>query len=143
MLRRIDLAWRGPETRCRETAEALGLDAVADPALADLDLAAWRGRPLPEVPPEALQAWMTDPHAAPHGGETLADLLIRVPRWLSDLPGGRIAAVTHPAVIRAAVLYVLGAPPASFWRIDIAPLSQTRLSRHGGRWQLNETGHAL
>jgi broad specificity phosphatase PhoE len=103
----------------------------------------WRGRPLGEIEPADLSIWMTDPDARPHGGETLTELLQRVSRWLGTLPDARIAVVTHPAVIRAAILTVLGAPPASFWRVDIAPLSQTWLSYHGGRWQLNETGHAL
>lgn len=143
MLRRIDTAFCGPEIRCLQTADALGLDATADPALSDLDLGAWRGRQMPEIEPADLFTWMTDPDARPHAGETLTELLVRVSRWLGTLPDARIAVVTHPAVVRAAVLHVLGAPPASFWRIDIAPLSQTWLSHHGGRWQLSETGHRL
>jgi broad specificity phosphatase PhoE len=147
-LHRIDSAYRGSELRCLQTADALGLDATASPALSDLDLGNWRGRTLAEMAelqPAELSAWLADPDSRPHGGEALSALLRRVSGWLGDLPTGpaRIAAVTHPAVIRAAVLHVLGAPPASFWRIDTAPLSQTLLSHHSGRWQLRETGHLL
>jgi broad specificity phosphatase PhoE len=147
-LRRFDRVVRGPERRCGATSHGLGLDAVVDSALTDLDLGAWRGRTLPELEssrPAELGAWLTDPHAAPHGGESLSSLMERVTGWLDGLPGERvrIAAVTHPAVVRAAVLKVLGAPLSCFWRLDSAPLTQTWLTRHEGRWQLRETGHAL
>lgn len=147
-LRRVTAAYRGPEERCRQTATALGLDAVADPALADLDVGAWRGRTLTELAadhPVDLRAWLTDPRAAPHGGESVAELVARVAHWLDEFAAeaARIAAVTHPAVIRAAVLHTLGAPPECFWRLDAAPLSQTWLTHDGRRWQLRETGHPL
>ncbi|MEU9386369.1 histidine phosphatase family protein, partial [Streptomyces sp. NPDC048279] len=38
-----------PSVRCRETAAALGLDAVAEPALSGLDAGRWRGRTLEVV----------------------------------------------------------------------------------------------
>jgi broad specificity phosphatase PhoE len=147
-LRRVTAAHRGPEERCRQTAAALGLDAATAPALADLNTGTWRGRTLTEVEadhPADLYAWLTDPHAAPHDGESLSELLARVAQWLTELPtdAARVVAITHPAVIRAAVLHTLGAPPECFWRLDVSPLSQTWLTRHGGRWQLRETGHAL
>ncbi|MEV5753978.1 histidine phosphatase family protein [Actinoallomurus sp. NPDC052308] len=147
-LRRVAAAYHGPEERCRQTAAALGLEAVTAPALADLDAGAWRGRTLTEVEadhPTDLYTWLTDPHVAPHGGESLSELIARVANWLAELPAdaGRLVAVTHPANIRAAVLHALGAPPECFWRLDVTPLSQTWLTHHGGRWQLRETGHPL
>ena len=152
-LRRFAVAWRGPERRCAETSEALGLSATAHPALADLDLGSWRGRTLTALGterPAELGAWLADPEAAPHGGETVSGLVGRVAGWLGELseadsPEGssRVVAVTHPAVVRAAVLHVMGAPANAFWRLDAGPLTQTWLSRHGGRWQLRETGHPL
>ncbi|TMR00771.1 histidine phosphatase family protein [Actinomadura soli] len=147
-LGRVDAAHRGPERRCEQTAVALGLDAAPDPLLADLDAAAWRGRRLADVEAENLAdlyAWMTDPGRAPHGGETAADVIARMGAWLDRLPDtpSRIAAVTHPAQVRAAVLHVLGCPPGGFWRMDVPPLSQTVLSRRGGRWRLRETGHQV
>lgn len=147
-VRRIETAYAGPELRCAQTAAALGLDAAAEPALADLDLGDWRGRTLDELAadrPADVSAWLADPDATPHGGESLSHLLERVDRWLDGLPAApvRIAAVTHPAVVRAVVLNVLGAPPTAFWRLDVTPLSQTWLSRNDGRWRLRETGHPL
>jgi broad specificity phosphatase PhoE len=88
--------------------------------------------------PEAVAAWLADPNAAPHGGESLTALVGRVADWLdSDRIRGRTLAVTHAAVMRAAVVHVLGAPVRSFWRIDVAPLSIIELRRNGRRWTLH------
>jgi broad specificity phosphatase PhoE len=135
----------GPELRCRQTAAGLGWDAVVDPALADLDFGQWRRLPLHEVPETDAIRWFNDPKASPHGGESIQSLLVRVGDWLEVVhdTGQRIVAVTHPAVIRAAVINVLGAPPRSFWRIDVAPLSHTRLTCNGGSWTVRETGHPV
>ncbi len=142
-LGRFDRLLRGPERRCAETAGALGLDALAHPSLADLDVGRWRGRTPPET---ELAAWLTDPRAVPHGGESLSALAERVSGWLAEVAAtgrGRVGAVTHPAVVRAAVLHALAAPPSCFWGLDAAPLTQTWLTCHDGRWRLRETGHAL
>ncbi len=48
----------------------------------------------------------------------------------------RLVAVAHPAVIRAAILIALDAPPKSFWRIDIAPVSRTVMHFRGHAWTL-------
>jgi broad specificity phosphatase PhoE len=130
------------EARCTaETARALGLDAaVPDAAVADWDFGAWRGRPLAEVEaeqPDAVLAWRTDPAGAPHGGECLQDVMDRVRRWLDGLEGeGNRTVVTHPAVIRAAVVCALAVPDEAFWTIDVAPSSVTELRRRGTRWRV-------
>lgn len=144
-LRRFDEVRRGPERRCAETAALLGAEAAPDPALADLDVGEWRGRAPAELAVADLGVWLTDPAAAPHGGEPVTALLDRVADWLARLPGrrSRLAAVTHPAVVRAVVLHALGAPPACFWRLDAGPLTQTWLTCEDGRWQVRETGHPL
>jgi Histidine phosphatase superfamily (branch 1) len=131
---------RGPELRCEQTASGLGWDCVVDPALADMDFGEWRGQDLNDD-----LSWIVDPTAAPHGGESVADVLERVADWLERLrgTGERVAAVTHPAVVRAALVHVLGAPPQAFWRIDVAPLTTTRLSNTGAYWSLRETGHPV
>jgi broad specificity phosphatase PhoE len=140
--------YAGPESSCLQTAAALGLDVVPEPELRDLDVGDWRGRRLDEIEaerPSDLLSWVTDPHASPHGGESIRLLVDRVAGWLElgAEERSRIVAVTHQAGVRAAVLHALGAPASVFWRIDARPLSRTRLSRHGGRWRLTETGHLL
>lgn len=137
-LGRITHAFTSPALRARQTAEALGLAPEAVPALRDADFGRWAGRTLAEVEvadPEALALWLGDPSAAPHGGEPFTAVLDRTVQWLRSLEG-RIVAVTHPAIIRAAVVHALAAPAASLWRVDVEPLSLTRLTGSGDRWTL-------
>jgi broad specificity phosphatase PhoE len=137
-----------PSTRCRETV-ALVLpgrapdgDAPAGPASG-----AWAGRSpadLAAEDPAALQAWLTDPDAAPPGGESLADLVARVAGWMDGL-GSRedrslVLAVVDPPVVRAAVAHALGAGPAGAWRVDVAPLTLAVLTGGDGRWNLRSLG---
>jgi broad specificity phosphatase PhoE len=128
----------GPETRTRETAEVLGLSALVDIRLADLDCGQWRGSGLDEVQPGQLALWLTEPDSCPHDGESIVALIARVRGWLADISRtpGRIVAITHPAVIRAVILNALDAPPKSFWRMDIAPASRTALHHRGMVWTL-------
>ncbi|MBW0015770.1 histidine phosphatase family protein [Mycobacterium sp.] len=128
----------GPEERARETAQLLGLHAATEPRLADLGCGAWCGQTLRALGPAELETWLTDPTRAPHGGESLVDLIDRVGGWLESLTHDTspTVAVTHPAVIRAAILGALGMPPKSFWRIDIAPASRTVLHFRKGLWTL-------
>jgi broad specificity phosphatase PhoE len=134
-----------PELRARQTAEALGLDAAVEPRLQDCDYASWSGRSFKDVyvrEPEALAAWLSDPAAAQHGGESVLSLMQRVADWLlgEQAHHRRSIVVTHSAIIRAAMVHAIGAPPQSFWRIDIAPLSITRLSGDNDRWNLTSSG---
>lgn len=128
--------------RCAgETATALGLvGARVEPAVGDWDFGAWRGRSLADVEaaqPEAVLEWRTDPTCPVPGGESLRDVLERVRGWLDALEGeGTRTVVTHPAVIRAAVVCGLGVPEAAFWTIDVAPSSVTELRRRGARWRV-------
>jgi broad specificity phosphatase PhoE len=143
---RADHVRRAPGRACRETCAALGLNAESDDRLRVWDLGGWAGRPLDEVAatyPAEVHAWLTDPAAAPHGGEPLTALLARVAGWLAAPPAGRALVVCGPAVVRAAVVTVLGAPPAAFWRIDVAPLSATDLRGGPERWTVRATGAAL
>jgi len=127
-----------PEQRARQTAQLLGLQATTEPRLADLDCGAWCGQTLRAVGPADLQRWLTEPAQAPHGGESIVDLIGRVAGWLASLTEDALpaVAVTHPAVIRAAVLTALDTPPKSFWRIDIAPVSCTVMHFRKGYWTL-------
>ncbi|MET8807866.1 histidine phosphatase family protein [Streptomyces sp. NPDC004546] len=134
-------ALTSPGVRCRETAAALGLDALPVAELAGLDVGRWRGRTLEEVgaaEPEAVGRWLTDPASAPHGGESVRDLCARVADWLADAQKlqGRTVAVAEPEVVRAAVVDALGLPDAVFWRLDVPPLTVTALGGRAGRWNL-------
>lgn len=134
----------GPDERCTGTAEALGLRSEPEPSLRGWDLGRWRGQRLAEVnrdESEAVSTWLSDPSAAPHGGESLLDLHARVGGWLDSLheegaDDGSVLAVAEPGVVRAAIVHALGLPPQTFWRLDVAPLTLTELSGRSGRWNL-------
>jgi broad specificity phosphatase PhoE len=140
-----DLCLTSPALRARQTAQDLGIAADVEPLLRDCDYGRWAGRTFDEVQheePEAIDEWLRDPAAAPHGGESIVGLIARVAQWLDMQRAApeRIVAITHAAVIRAAIVHALGAPPLSFWRIDITPLSLVRLSGANGRWTLASLG---
>ncbi|QVI21371.1 histidine phosphatase family protein [Nocardia tengchongensis] len=134
-----------PEVRAEQTCRALGFTGALESALRDLDHGDWAGKSMDELAPEQLMGWLTDPGYRDHGGESITDLLDRVGDWLHGLAGSgdRIVAVTHPAIVRAAVLRTLNAPPESFWRIDIPPLSATTLHHRAPAWTLRATAHEL
>jgi len=128
-----------PARRCRQTAEAAGLAAAVDERIAECDFGTWAGRSLADVnadDPAAVQSWMLDPDASPHGGESLALFSTRIARWLDDQAAqdGRMTVITHGEVVKAAVVHALSAPLLAFWRIDATPLAITELHAHGGRW---------
>lgn len=136
--RKPPLLFCAPELRARQTARLFGSDAVIVEALRDCDFGRWCGERIGDLQatePQALQAWFDDPQAAPHGGESVAQLGQRVAAWLTTLEAtpGHIVAVTHPFVIRAALTQVLCSP--AFNLIDVEPLSSIEL-RFSGRWRL-------
>ncbi|WP_329625641.1 histidine phosphatase family protein [Streptomyces sp. NBC_01255] len=129
-----------PSPRCRGTAELLGLTgAVPEPALAGCAMGRWRGRRLDELAAEeaeSVAAWLSDPDATPHGGESLSSLWARVGAWMDALEPGTLWAVAEPDVIRAAAAHALGAPEAAFWRLDVRPRSSVELTGRSGRWNV-------
>jgi broad specificity phosphatase PhoE len=140
-------AHASPAACCAQTAAALDLQCEPEPLLRDWELGRWSGQTLDEVAarePAAVQAWLTEPDQAPHGGESLIELLTRAAGWLDTMHGdGHTVAVTHPAIIRGVLVAVLGAPPQAFWRIDIAPLTSTVLRGGPARWTVRSTAAPL
>ncbi|MGW7293637.1 histidine phosphatase family protein [Streptomyces xiamenensis] len=137
-----ELRYCSPTPGSRQTGEVLGYAPLAQPALRDCDMGRWSGLTLAEVTarePAAVDAWLADPRAAPHGGEALLSFISRVGGWLDTRPladDGRIVAVTEASVIRAAMLYALKAPPHAYWRTEIYPLSVVSLHGARGQWNL-------
>ncbi|MFB9207634.1 histidine phosphatase family protein [Nonomuraea spiralis] len=104
------VAWAAPGRAARQTAAAMGLAAPEIPALAEADCGRWRGLPYGRVAleePDAPASRLADPHAAPHGGESLSALAARV--------AGRLDAVRGEprAVVVCDGLPVRLAPPAA------------------------------
>ena len=126
-----------PEARTRQTADLFGSDAVIEDALRDGDLGQWKGQQIAQLDSEAVRAWLTQSASAPHGGESVDQLCARVGQWMKSLEAqpGHIVAITHPFVIRAALLHAMQFPVSMFYRIDVEPLSATELRFHNV-WRL-------
>lgn len=127
------LALRAPSARCARAAEALAIAATPVNALRDLDYGSWYGRPRQDIvakDPYGFSTWLTDPDAAPHGGESVARLCRRTAAWLSSLPADteRILTITEAAVIRASMVHVLSAPAHAFWHLGVPSLCAVTLT---------------
>ncbi|QHG64137.1 histidine phosphatase family protein [Pseudomonas putida] len=131
-----------PERRAVETAAWFSPQAKVELALADCDLGLWKGLTLKQLQqerPAEIDAWIRDPFSAPHGGESFAQLRQRMAGWLEAFTlQGDWMVFTHPLVMRAVLMNVLGCSPAAADRIDIMPLSRLHLS-FSGHWRLRLT----
>ena len=139
--RQISLS--SPAPAALETASLAGLEAKVDDDLRELDVGGWRGRALGAIAasePDAFASWIAETTYTGHGGESIATLIERTAAWLSARceESGTIIAVTHAAVLRAALVAVMGAPASAFWRIDVQPMSMMTYSSDGRRWILRE-----
>ena len=134
VLGRVETAWASPARRAAMTAATAGLTATADPELAVPERPGWAGLTLGEVAdrdPDGLRAWLDDPDPGGRLRARVASVLARA----HDRSGTTVA-VTHAAWVRTAVLEALDAPPAAFWRVDVAPASRTVLHRRDHGWAL-------
>lgn len=128
----------GPELRTRQTAELFGKPVEIVAALRDCDFGDWRGKRINDLQQnqaESLKDWLADPRSAPHGGESVAQVGERVGAWMKTLETlpGHVLAVTHPFIMRAALMHVLQG--AAFNLIDVEPLSTLEL-QFNGRWRM-------
>lgn len=128
-------AYVSPAAAARETAQLLAVAGEQVSALRDQDAGAWAGRGLDDIGEAAFAQWLAAPERGAPGGENMAAVRARVGAWLDALEPGRVLAVTHAAVIRAAIALALDVPCAAVLGIDVAPLTRVMLSRHG-RWRL-------
>lgn len=142
------LIFAAPEQRTRQTAEALRLNATDAPELRECDFGHWRGTDLESIQakdPAGLSHWLSDITAAPHQGESFYNLVTRVSRWLeSQRSAGRVVAVTHASIVRAAIVHALRVSPHdTFQRIEIAPLTMTEIRLSGADWRVRSVGVPL
>ncbi|MEU1590395.1 histidine phosphatase family protein [Micromonospora sp. NPDC005710] len=136
-----DICLSSPAAAARQTADAFGLLPTIETALADCDYGDWSGLSLEEVAgadPRAVHDWLSTPDTAPPGGESVTTVRDRVGSWLDGHCGAgrRIVAITHPLVIRVAVVHALGLPTAVYRQVDVEPLAIVRLTGQGTRWHL-------
>jgi broad specificity phosphatase PhoE len=137
-----DTVWCAPEPAARQAADAFGLTPVVADALALPALGRWAGQSLDSVAAsdsDGLAAWLSDPACAPHGGESLAALVLRLGEWLDTLDSGRSLIVVHAITGRAAATHALAADPRTMMHLDVPPLGLVRMTRTD-RWRLQRLG---
>uniref|UniRef100_UPI0015BFE288 histidine phosphatase family protein n=1 Tax=Sphingobium lactosutens TaxID=522773 RepID=UPI0015BFE288 len=125
--------FRSPHRAAEETARAMGLIAQRAAELRDVGCGPWAGSSFADIharEPEALAQWLRDPAAGVPDGESLSAAASRIGSWIDEtIEGdGPVLAITHPMIIRAALIHMLGLPAQAALAIDIAPLSRTALS---------------
>jgi broad specificity phosphatase PhoE len=137
---RYDCVVSSPAAAAVYTATALAADFAIEAALGDIDHGRWAGRSMMAIhaeQPELLAAWMADTSLTTPGGEPLAKVMARVGLWMDAQSGmtGRVLAISHPTIIRAAIAAALQCPVEFVFSMDIVPLSRTILS-FNGKWRL-------
>ncbi|MEU0716514.1 bifunctional RNase H/acid phosphatase [Streptomyces lavendulocolor] len=145
-----------PLARCRQTATTvaarLGLDVQVDDELRETDFGAWEGLTFAEVReryPDDMDAWLASPDAAPTGGESFAEVALRVAaardRLTARHAGRTVLLVTHVTPIKTLVRLALGAPPESLFRMELSAASVSAVAyyRDGNASVrlLNDTSH--
>jgi broad specificity phosphatase PhoE len=139
-----------PLRRARETAATFGtrVPVDVDDRWTELDYGEFEGRPFGEVPGETWRRWRRDESYAPPGGESLADLGVRVrdacEHLARDGSAGDIAVVSHVSPIKAAVAWALGVHDTVAWHmfLDVAAISRVGIGPHGPSLRsYNETHH--
>jgi alpha-ribazole phosphatase len=133
-------AYCSPARRTVETAAALGLDAIQEPAFREQNFGAWTGRRHTEIAQELGEAyeifWRSPATGRPPGGESFVDQIARVSTGLAELPAGDAVLVVHSGTIRAALAIALDIAPESALRFVIDPLSLTRIDRLDRAWRI-------
>jgi probable phosphoglycerate mutase len=133
----IAAIYSSPQSRTMETAEALaqraGIQPIALAELDELDFGSWAGHTyaeLHELPEWRLFNKVRSITRMP-GGELLLEVQCRVIACIDRLrrchDGATVALVSHGDVIRAALLFYLGAPLDSMLRLEISPASVSTL----------------
>ena len=128
-----------PLNRTRQTAEAIsrhtGLPINFDKEWIECSFGIWDGMSIEEVKeryPADYQAWVSSTDFAPPGGESYAEVSMRIDAAIEAIvatyPGQRVAVVTHNGTIKTAAKLAIAAPPESIFHIDVSPCSITTLS---------------
>jgi broad specificity phosphatase PhoE len=141
--------YTSPLPRALETAQilaqALGLDPIPLPPLAEMDLGEADGLTVAELQqryPAFIDAWRRDPsRAVPPGGESLQQVQERAWGAVEDLlrrhPTETVAAVSHTFTILTLLTAALGLPLEAFRRFRLDPGGVVVLSQgREGQWVL-------
>ena len=116
-----------------EVAAATGIPVLTDEGFRETDFGAWEGLTFTEVRarwPSEMARWLADPSVAPPGGESFAQVSVRVTaalhRVLASQAHQTVLIVSHVTPIKTLVAAALLAPPAALYRmhLDVAALCE-------------------
>lgn len=145
-----------PLARCRQTAAAaaaaLGLEVTVAEDLRETDFGTWDGLTFAEVWsgfPAEMTAWLASPAVAPPGGESFAEVSVRVARARDDLlaryAGRTVLLVSHVTPIKTLARLALDAPESALFRMHLDPAALGEIAYFDdGNASLrswNDTGH--
>jgi broad specificity phosphatase PhoE len=143
-----------PLLRTRATAEAIAagyggsVKLDFDDRWLEVDYGEYDGVALTDVPNEVWQHWRTDPTWTPPGGESLADVGVRVRDACAELSTEAadqdVIVVTHVSPIKAAIAWAVGVDDRSQFRMfcDVASISRIRTTNGSPTLvSFNETAH--
>ena len=139
-----------PLSRTRRTAEAIFAagypvqDLVVEPGLIEQHLGEYQGLPHAALPPllttPAHPFWPLSGTEVPPGGESVADMVVRVGAAMDRLAerhaGRDIVAVSHGGAIRAAAAHAMGIDADRALHLSVQNLSLTRLERLPEGWRV-------
>ena len=129
---------RAPSSAARATASALtsARPVEVDERWIEVDYGDFEGRALEAVPRQVWARWRADTGFRPPGGETLAEVGVRVRGACEELfarrgAGARaehhVVVVSHVSPIKAAVAWALGVGDEVVWHLHLATASVTRI----------------
>ena len=133
-----------PLARARSTAALLGLDLPTeiDDRWIEVDYGEFEGQPLSDVPAAVWREWRADPGFRPSGGESLAEVDVRIAAACDELfathgtgaraTDGDVVVVSHVTPIKAAVAWALDAGVGVSWRLHLRTASVTRIGWGNG-----------
>jgi len=133
-----------PLRRARDTATLLDLAPAPeeDARWVEVDYGEYDCQPLRDIPAPVWQEWRHNPDFRPPGGETLAEVDVRVTAACEELfaqngaggrdPAGDVVVVSHVTPIKAAVVWALGADIGLLWRLHLNTASVTRIGWNNG-----------
>lgn len=146
----VDRLVSSPLRRAVDTA-ALALPGMApelDERWLELDYGDLEGVPVTDVPAATWSRWRSDSEFRPTGGETLAELGVRVRAALEELAhaavSDHVVIVSHVSPIKAAMAWALGVVDGVAWRcrLDAASITRISVGREGPALvSFNDTHH--
>jgi broad specificity phosphatase PhoE/ribonuclease HI len=134
-----DIIVTSPLLRTRQTAEIVAgiikAPVHVEPDFEECAFGDWDGLTFTEVQsrwPEQVAEWLASTDIAPPGGESFAEVRVRVDRGrrrvIDQFSGQRVVVVAHVTPIKVMVGLAVDAPLTSLFRMELSPCSITTLA---------------